>query len=297
MSEGPEALHADERRLAAILAADVAGYSRLMGRNEEETVRDLEAHQAVILPLIAKHGGSVINIAGDGVVAQFPSAVRAVECAVAMQKIMAERNFDVPADRRMLLRIGVNLGDIIHDGTRTYGDGINVAARLEPLAEPGGICISAQVSRRRSSASSACPCATSAKNRSRAIAHPSTSTQIQPPDTRARPRLAGRGVFANIRRLAPALRLVAAPHCCRWNRRAGAFWPQETGRPEHTRVMAVLPFTNASGDPSLASLGPSLARVRDAFDLPDVPDGPALGPSVAGKRRTSGGVTRSTATS
>ena len=138
-------LHVDERRLAAILAADVAGYSRLMGRNEEETVRDLEAHQAVILPLIAKHGGAVINIAGDGIVAQFPSAVRAVECAVAIQKIMAERNFDVPAERRMLLRIGVNLGDIIHDGTRTYGDGINVAARLEPLAEPGGICISATV--------------------------------------------------------------------------------------------------------------------------------------------------------
>src|SRR5580704_8870275 len=144
MSEVPE-LHVDERRLAAILAADVAGYSRLMGRNEEETVRDLEAHQAVILPLIAKHGGSIINIAGDGIVAQFPSAVRAVECAVAMQKIMAERNFEVPADRRMLMRIGVNLGDIIHDGTRTYGDGINVAARLEPLAEPGGICISANV--------------------------------------------------------------------------------------------------------------------------------------------------------
>jgi adenylate cyclase len=145
MSEAPERLHVDERRLAAILAADVAGYSRLMGRDEEETVRDLEAHQAVVLPLIAKHGGSIVNIAGDGIVAQFPSAVRAVECAVAIQNIMAERNFDVPADRRMLLRIGVNLGDIIHDGTRIYGDGINVAARLEPLAEPGGICISAPV--------------------------------------------------------------------------------------------------------------------------------------------------------
>ena len=145
MSEAQEGLHADERRLAAILAADVAGYSRLMGGNEEETVRNLEAHQAVILPLIAKHGGSIVNIAGDGIVAQFPSAVRAVECAVAMQKIMAERNFAIPVERRMLFRIGVNLGDIIHDGTRTYGDGINVAARLEPLAEPGGICISAPV--------------------------------------------------------------------------------------------------------------------------------------------------------
>ena len=145
MSEEPVALHVDERRLAAILAADVAGYSRLMGRNEDETVRDLEAHKAVLLPLIAKHGGAIINIAGDGIVAQFPSAVRAVECAVAIQKVMGERNVDVPKERQMLLRIGVNLGDIIHDADKTYGDGINVAARLEPLAEPGGICISSTV--------------------------------------------------------------------------------------------------------------------------------------------------------
>ena len=104
ISEAPEGLYADERRLAAILAADAAGYSRLMGRNEEETVRDLEAHQAAILPLIAKHGGSIVNIAGDGIVAQFPSAVRAFECAVAIQKIMAERNCVVPAERPILLR-------------------------------------------------------------------------------------------------------------------------------------------------------------------------------------------------
>src|SRR5215471_7580363 len=109
MPEAPEGLHVDERRLAAILAADVAGYSRLMGRDEAATVRDLEAHKAVILPIIARHGGSIVNIAGDGMVAQFPSAVRAVECAVAIQKIMTERNVDVPADRRMLLRVGVNL--------------------------------------------------------------------------------------------------------------------------------------------------------------------------------------------
>src|SRR3984957_17063093 len=115
MSEAPVGLHVDERRLAAILAADVAGYSRLMGRNEEETVRDLEAHQAVVLPLIAKHGGSIVNIAGDGIVAQLPTPVRAVEFAVAIQKIIAERNFDVPADRRMLLRIGQNLDAINHD--------------------------------------------------------------------------------------------------------------------------------------------------------------------------------------
>src|ERR1700761_7381203 len=107
MSEATEGLRVDERRLAAILAADVAGYSRLMGQDEAATVRDLEAHKAAILPLIARHGGSIINIAGDGIVAQFPSAVRAVECAVAMQKIMRERNVGVPKERQMLLRVGV----------------------------------------------------------------------------------------------------------------------------------------------------------------------------------------------
>jgi class 3 adenylate cyclase len=134
-----------ERRLAAILSADIAGYSRLMGQDETATIRDLKGHQAVVLPLPAQHGGTVIDIAGDGILAQFPSAVRAVECAVAIQRSMAERNHDVPDDRKMLFRIGVNLGDVVHDGTRIYGDGINIAARLQAIAEPGGICISAKV--------------------------------------------------------------------------------------------------------------------------------------------------------
>src|SRR5205807_1107242 len=127
------------RRLAAILAADIAGYSRLMGEDEATTVRDLQAHQAVVLPMIAQFGGSIIDTAGDGILAQFPSAVRAVECAMAIQKLMAERNFDVPEERRMQFRIGVNLGDIIYDGDRVYGDGVNIAARLEAIANPGGI--------------------------------------------------------------------------------------------------------------------------------------------------------------
>src|SRR6202453_4079696 len=203
MTEAQEGLHVDERRLAAILAADVAGYSRLMGRNEEETVRDLEAHQAVILPLIAKHGGSIINIAGDGVVAQFPSAVRAVECAVAMQKIMAERNFDVPTNRRMLLRIGVDLGDIIHDGTRTYGDGINVAARLEPLAEPGGICISANV-RDAIFGKLGLPLADLGEKTLKNIERPVHIYQIQPAGTRSRRDWLGQGL-RQYRRLPPPL--------------------------------------------------------------------------------------------
>ena len=133
------------RRLAAILAADIAGYSRLMGEDEAATVRDLKGHQAVVLPLVAKHGGRIIDTAGDGILAEFPSVIGATECAIEIQAVMVARNADVPEPRRMRFRIGINLGDVIHDETRIYGDGINIAARLEGIAEPGGICISRQV--------------------------------------------------------------------------------------------------------------------------------------------------------
>ena len=257
MSEAQEGLHADERRLAAILAADVAGYSRLMGGNEEETVRNLEAHQAVILPLIAKHGGSIVNIAGDGIVTQFPSAVRAVECAVAMQKIMAERNFAIPVERRMLFRIGVNLGDIIHDGTRTYGDGINVAARLEPLAEPGGICISAPV-REAIFGKLGLPLRDIGEKALKNIDRPVHIYQIQAPGTRARRDWLGVGL-RQYRRVAPALGLallvVAVAGVGAWR-----FWPRETMTPDYTPIIAVLPFTSAGSDAGIDRLGPSFAR-------------------------------------
>ena len=134
-----------KRRLAAILAADIAGYSRLMGEDEAATVRDLKGHQAVILPLVGRYDGRIIDTAGDGILAEFQSVINATECAVEIQTIMATRNEGVPESRRMRFRIGINLGDVIHDETRIYGDGINVAARLEGIAEPGGICISRQV--------------------------------------------------------------------------------------------------------------------------------------------------------
>ena len=134
-----------KRRLAAILAADIAGYSRLMGEDEAATVRDLKGHQGVVLPLVGEFGGRIIDTAGDGIMAEFPSVVGAVECAMEIQKLMAARNQDVPESRRMQFRVGINLGDVIHDETRIYGDGINVAARLENIAEPGGICISSKV--------------------------------------------------------------------------------------------------------------------------------------------------------
>ena len=134
-----------ERRLAAILAADIAGYSRLMGADEVGTVAALKGHQAAVLPLVGRHGGRIIDTAGDGVLAEFPSVLGATKCALEVQAVMAARNATLPADRRMLFRMGINLGDIIHDGDRIYGDGINVAARLQEIAEAGGICISRPV--------------------------------------------------------------------------------------------------------------------------------------------------------
>jgi len=132
-----------ERRLAAILAGDVAGYSRLMGVDEEGTLRDLKEHRAALLhPKIAEHRGRIVKTTGDGVLIEFPSVVDAVRCAVEMQRGMTGRNAEIPAERRIELRMGINLGDIIIDSDDIYGDGVNVAARLEALAQPGGICVS-----------------------------------------------------------------------------------------------------------------------------------------------------------
>ena len=131
-----------DRRLSAILAADVAGYSRLMGLDEVGTARVLRGHRSVTDALVAKHGGRIVKTTGDGLLLEFPSVVDAVECAVAVQAVMAERNNGVPQDQRMLFRIGINLGDILIEGDDILGDGVNVAARLEGIAEPGGICIS-----------------------------------------------------------------------------------------------------------------------------------------------------------
>src|SRR5689334_10616661 len=131
------------RRLAAIVAADVAGYSRLMGLDEVGTARTLREHRKVADGLVTKHGGRIVKTTGDGLLLEFPSVVDAVECSVAVQAVMAERNQGVPEDRRMLFRIGINLGDILIEDDDILGDGVNVAARLEGIAEPGGICVSA----------------------------------------------------------------------------------------------------------------------------------------------------------
>ena len=135
-----------ERRLAAILAADVAGYSRLMADDEAGTLVALKAHRAELFdPVIAAHNGRIVKLMGDGTLVEFASVVDAVQCAVKLQRGMATRNAGVPINQRIAFRIGINLGDVILDGDDIYGDGVNIASRLEGLADPGGVCISGTV--------------------------------------------------------------------------------------------------------------------------------------------------------
>src|SRR5450631_4096483 len=132
-----------ERRLAAILAADIAGYSRLMGADEIGTLEGLKAHRRELIdPAITLHHGRIVKTTGDGMLVEFASIIDAVACAVAVQRAMLGRNIDVSMDKRIVFRIGINIGDIIIDGDDIFGDGVNVAARLETLCEPGGLCIS-----------------------------------------------------------------------------------------------------------------------------------------------------------
>src|ERR1700761_6939808 len=135
-----------DRRLAAIFAGDIAGYSRLMGADEEGTLRRLKAHRKELVdPKITEHRGRIVKTTGDGMLVEFVSVVDAVRCAVDVQRGMAERNAGVPSDERIEFRIGINVGDIIFDGDDIFGDGVNVAARLEALADPGGIMVSGVV--------------------------------------------------------------------------------------------------------------------------------------------------------
>jgi len=131
-----------KRKLTAILSADVKGYSRLMGADEEATLRTLQEYKEVMGSSIQHHRGRIVNTAGDSVLAEFASVVDAVQCAVEIQQVLRAKNALLPESRRMEFRIGINLGDVIEEGDTIYGDGVNIAARLEGLAEPGGICIS-----------------------------------------------------------------------------------------------------------------------------------------------------------
>jgi adenylate cyclase len=194
------------------LAADIAGYSALMGADEPRTVSDLKGHQAVVLPMVGDFGGRIIDTAGDGILAEFSSIVNAVECAVAIQRTMADRNTSIESARRMQFRMGINLGDVIYDHDRIFGDGINVAARLEGLAEPGGLSISEDAWRQVNG-----------------------KVTVNFVDT-------GEHSLKNITRPVRVYRLVLDKH--------NAPAPAATALPFPDRPsIAVLPFQNMSGDP------------------------------------------------
>jgi adenylate cyclase len=133
-----------ERRLAAIVCADVAGYSRMMGADEEGTHATFKAHRTAIYPIILNHGGRLVKNTGDGFLLEFPSIVGAIQAALAIQGLMAERNNHIPADRVMQFRLGIHMGDVMADEEELFGDDVNIAVRLESVAAPGGVAISAK---------------------------------------------------------------------------------------------------------------------------------------------------------
>ena len=134
-----------KRKLTTVFSVDAVGYSKLMGDDEAATVKTITAYRKIMAGFVVQHGGRVIDSPGDNLLAEFGSVIDAVQCAVAIQKELQTRNDELPENRRMLFRIGINLGDVIEKDGKIYGDGVNIAARTEPLADPGGICISRSV--------------------------------------------------------------------------------------------------------------------------------------------------------
>ena len=248
-----------ERKLAAIFAADVAEYSRLMGLDEVGTLRRLQAYRAILDPLISAHRGRIFNTAGDSVVADFASAVDAVECAVAVQDAIEKENENRPFGEQMRFRIGVHLGDVLVDGSNLFGDGVNIAARLQALAAPGGICLSGAV---RDQIGTRLPVAFTAlgEQRVKNIAQPVRAFRVAGAGDRVRPTLVvgrrRRALRAGM--LAPALLLLIAAAGAAW-----WLWPGQRSEPRPAPAISsvtqpntaprlsivVLPFTNRSNDP------------------------------------------------
>ena len=248
-----------ERKLAAIFAADVAEYSRLMGLDEVGTLRRLQAYRVIVDRLIAIHRGRIFNTAGDSIVADFASAVDAVECAVAVQQAIEKENESRPAGEQMRFRIGVHLGDVIVDGSNLFGDGVNIAARLQALAQPGGICLSGAV---RDQIGTRLPVAFTAlgEQRVKNIAEPVRAFRVAGAGDLGGPALAvgrkPRALRAGM--LAPILLLLIAVAGAAWWLRPGQrFEPppaslsapatQPSAAPRLSIV--VLPFANLSNDP------------------------------------------------
>jgi adenylate cyclase len=237
-----------DRRLAAILAADVVGYSRLMGDDEAGTLEKLKTHRKELIePLLAEHRGRIVKLMGDGALCEFGSVVDAVACAIAIQRGMAERETGVAEDQKIRFRIGINTGDVIIEGDDIYGDGVNVAARLEGLAEPGGICVSGRV-REEIARKLAVGFTPMGAQRVKNIAEPVEAWRVvlEPGQV---PRAAGlrvptRRPIASLGVAGAALLLMLA---------GGLWWVSTQSGPGTTEAprlsLVVLPFDNLSGDP------------------------------------------------
>lgn len=239
-----------ERRLAAILAADVVGYSALMERDEQGTLDRLKTHRRELVePLLAEHRGRIVKLMGDGVLCEFASVVDAVACAVAIQQGMVGREADVPEAERIRFRIGVNLGDVIVEGEDIYGDGVNVAARLEGLAEPGGVCVSGKV-REELRKRLELAFAPMGRQRVKNIAEPVEAWRVVlgggVPGARKVPRARGRRARAAIVAALGLLLLAAAAGSWWWRQRTSdpAAGPSLPNIPS----VAVLPFSAAGDD-------------------------------------------------
>ena len=245
-----------ERKLAAILSADVVGYSRLMGADEDATLQALRSHREIVDALIAAHRGRVFNSAGDSVVAEFPSAVEASLCAVEIQQDIARRNELVPLGKRLQFRIGINIGDVVAEGGNLFGDGVNIADRVQKLAEPGGVCVSRNVYDQLTSKVSF-KLEPMGEHRVKNIASPISVYRILVGDA-AKPR----SVIRKLRGLARqtghvaaigALLLAVVAIVVFWQRQRV---PVREGFPS----VAVLAFQNFSGDAALDSYGRGIAE-------------------------------------
>jgi adenylate cyclase len=239
-----------ERRLSAILAADVMGYSRLTERNEEASTTTLRAYRAVVEDAIAAHKGHVFSSAGDGLVAEFPSIVEAVRCAIEIQNEIAKRNVAMPDDERMHFRIGVNLGDVIDEENNLYGTGVNVAVRLEQLASPGGICIS-QIVYDQVRKIVELPIEDIGERRLKNIADPVHVYRILPAPLPWYNRLLSRpGIY--LRRSTPVLIslliFAVAAGVSFYLRQPAALWSALSPATPKRPTIAVLPFDNLSKD-------------------------------------------------
>ena len=240
-----------DRKLAAILAADVVGYSAMMERDEAGTHERLQSGRRELFePTIARHHGAIFKLMGDGMLAEFPSVVEAVECAVALQRGLAERNADVPADREVKVRIGINLGEVIIEGDDRFGEGVNIAARLEQLAEPGGIWVSAKVAREVEK-KLAFGFESMGNQKVKNIVEPVQAYRVTLDNqTGPRPRVPARGWLP----VAAALLVLTAAAVAGWAWRhgQGANGPEISAlTPARVPLIAVLPFKNMTGDPKL----------------------------------------------